>query len=178
METDVLILIDSCSSGGTILSSQNSRSTGRTEIIAACSYGCQTPSPHGAPFEFTDALLKELEDRLRLNTQLPFTAASLHRGMSERLVEAGRLQQASSHASPAMEVVSQVPAGCRRYLSTLLPAMPVHFNICDDSSLPGIPLQPLFIDHDFGQNGDSDGTPKRSRTEKMTRVKPDISTNF
>ena len=171
MNSDVLILIDSCHSGSTILSSQGSSSRGRTEIIAACPYTGTAPSPHGAILAFTETLLQELEYRLGLNTRLPFTAASLHRGMSERLVKEG-LHQARARAPPRMKVLSAFLEGSQHYSPAQFPRMPVYFNLCDDFSLPSIPLQPMFLNHDSGQNEHSDGIRKKTTTERIRYCTP------
>lgn len=89
MSNDVLILMDSCHFGGTILSSWGSSSCGRTEIIAACSYLGESSMPTPGNYTFTRALIDELEDRLGFRASQPFTAATLHRGMSEKLIRSG-----------------------------------------------------------------------------------------
>ena len=76
LKSDVLLLLDCCTAGGTSGDATN----GVKEIIAAC--GFETWTPGVGPHSFTGALIEELK---RLSTGRPFSIASLHSRILERL---------------------------------------------------------------------------------------------
>jgi hypothetical protein len=170
----VLILIDSCFSGGTIISSQGSNSKSRTEIIAACSYLEKTPAPKYNAFTFAEALLGDLENNLGSRNPQPFTAANLHRGMSERIVKSGVEQNERDRLHPFEEILD-IRSRLRIPPPPPLPEMPVHFNLCDDFRQPSIPLKALPF-NDEPQRIDSvndgnhgSGNPPPTRTSRRRR---------
>ena len=76
LKSDLLLLLDCCTAGGTGGDATN----GVKEIIAAC--GFETWTPGVGPHSFTSALIEELR---RLSTGPPFSVASLHSRVLERL---------------------------------------------------------------------------------------------
>jgi hypothetical protein len=74
--SDVLILLDCCSSGG----SRGHATTGNKELIAACGFETFCPAP--GKHSFTDSLIEELWD---LSNGPAFSAAHLHDRISARL---------------------------------------------------------------------------------------------
>ena len=141
--------MDSCYSGGTVISARESSSKGRIEIIAACGYSELTILPGRNFLIFTQALVDELDRWLETNIQHPFTAANLHRGMSERMIWNG-LNRRETRYLPTPEEIQEMEARGESYTTdqyVYLPQTPVYFNLCDDFRQPSIPLKPLPINN-------------------------------
>lgn len=92
-DSDVLLLLDSCASAGSLgaTSQFKTQEEGTTELIAACGFETRAPGP--GPHSFTNALIKEL---LVMSEWRIFSAVMLHQSIVTRL----------AHYSPNFSAVS------------------------------------------------------------------------
>ena len=84
-DSDVLILLDSCASAGSLSSSRqlDNPDGGRTELLAACGFDAKALGP--GPHSFTNALIKEL--RVMSAWETPFPVSILHQQIIHRLMQ-------------------------------------------------------------------------------------------
>jgi hypothetical protein len=140
LDRDVLIILDSCYSGAVVGSTNPKLAKHKTEIICACGIYETTNVPGESNSiirnyievfkiwtDFTRVLVKELKERSRLG--LPFTASSLHLGVTKRIRD---------------ETFAEQP----KDMEKSPPLTPVQFSVSEDTALPGIILMPLRKDPD------------------------------
>ncbi len=150
-ESDVLILLDSCTSAGSSGGSKQfeTQEGGRTELLAACGFENSAPGP--GPHSFTNALIRELRDMSTLN--IPFAVNILHQRLIARLV----------HYSPQYSSVSPRQRCPERH------ATPVYISLGQDFRQKSIPLRSFRIPNNSGGNATSSsgsiGDPKAASTD-------------
>ena len=126
MDNDVLILLDSCFSGGFITGVDTTKSKGKVEVIAASGYSEMAFGPEKVRTmwtrhvpTFTRELVKQLKSKAETN--LPFTAANLHVGLVQQIIHANFDSQAHGGVLPT----------------------PVHFNLGQNLEAGSILLKPF-----------------------------------
>ncbi|PVH82343.1 hypothetical protein DL98DRAFT_586683 [Cadophora sp. DSE1049] len=124
MNNDVLILIDSCYASGCIMGVDTAKSKGKVEIIAASGYGEMAFGPEKVRTmwsrqirTFSRELVAQLKSKAEKN--LPFTAANLHLGLVQQIIQENYDTQAHGGVLPT----------------------PVYFSLGQDLESGSIPLK-------------------------------------